>query len=136
MTIGSGGSGGVFGPSLFIGGMIGGAVGFGLHKLDPLLVADPGSYVLVGMEAYFAGAAKAPLAGQIMVCEITGNYGLLPPLLLEARFTLSGRANGLDSQRHNKFSTPVHEHALKGGVLKKISRCNFLPAKNSNSGAK
>ncbi len=53
LTIGSGGSGGVFGPSLFIGGMVGGAVGYGLHGIYPELVTNPGSYVLVGMGAFF-----------------------------------------------------------------------------------
>jgi CIC family chloride channel protein len=123
LTIGSGGSGGVFGPSLFIGGMVGGAVGFGLHALDPHLVANPGSYVLVGMGAFFAGAAKAPLAGLIMVCEITGNYGLLAPLLIAStlHLALSRKWSIYESQRHDKFSSPVHEHALKVDVLKNVA---------------
>jgi CIC family chloride channel protein len=122
-TIGSGGSGGVFGPSLFIGGMVGGAVGFGLHALEPHWVANPGSYVLVGMGAFFAGAAKAPLAGLIMVCEITGNYGLLPPLLIAStlHLTLSRKWSLYDSQRHDKFASPVHEHALKVDLLRNVS---------------
>jgi CIC family chloride channel protein len=122
-TIGSGGSGGVFGPSLFIGGMAGGAVGYGIHALRPEWVANPGSYVLVGMGAFFAGAAKAPLAGLIMVCEITGNYGLLAPLLLAStlHLTLSRKWSLYDSQRHDKFASPVHEHALKVDVLRHAS---------------
>jgi CIC family chloride channel protein len=121
-TIGSGGSGGVFGPSLFIGGMVGGGVGFGLHALEPGWVANPGSYVLVGMGAFFAGAAKAPLAGLIMVCEITGNYGLLPPLLIAStlHLALSRKWSLYDSQRHDKFASPVHAHALKVDVLKQV----------------
>lgn len=121
-TIGSGGSGGVFGPSLFIGGMAGGAVGYGLHALDPAWVANPGSYVLVGMGAFFAGAAKAPLAGLIMVCEITGNYGLLPPLLIAStlHLALSRKWSLYDSQRHDKFASPVHAHALKVDVLRQV----------------
>ncbi len=123
LTIGSGGSGGVFGPSLFIGGMLGGAVGFGLHHLHPALVTTPGSYVLVGMGAFFAGAAKAPLAGLIMVCEITGNYGLLPPLLIAStlHLALSRKWTLYASQRHNKFSSPVHEHAMKVDVLRQVT---------------
>jgi CIC family chloride channel protein len=122
LTIGSGGSGGVFGPSLFIGGMVGGAIGFGLHALEPGWVAHPGSYVLVGMGAFFAGAAKAPLAGLIMVCEITGNYGLLPPLLIAStlHLALSRKWSLYDSQRHDKFASPVHAHALKVDVLKQV----------------
>lgn len=114
-TIASGGSGGVFGPSLFIGGMVGGAVGFGIQALEPAWVSNPGAYVLVGMGAFFAGAAKAPLAGLIMVCEITGNYGLLPPLLLASilHLALSRKWSLYSSQRLNKFSTPAHEHAIR-----------------------
>ena len=121
-TIGSGGSGGVFGPSLFIGGMVGGVVGFGLQEINPHWVTNPGSYVLVGMGAFFAGAAKAPLAGLIMVCEITGNYGLLPPLLIATtlHLALSRKWSLYDSQRHDKFFSPVHEHALKVDVLRNV----------------
>jgi CIC family chloride channel protein len=121
-TIGSGGSGGVFGPSLFIGGMVGGALGFGLHALEPGWVANPGSYVLVGMGAFFAGAAKAPLAGLIMVCEITGNYGLLAPLLLAStiHLSLSRKWSLYESQKHDKFSSPAHAHNLKVDVLSQV----------------
>jgi CIC family chloride channel protein len=107
---------------LFIGGMAGGAVGFGLHALEPGWVANPGSYVLVGMGAFFAGAAKAPLAGLIMVCEITGNYGLLPPLLIAStlHLALSRKWSLYDSQRHDKFASPVHAHAMKVDVLKQV----------------
>jgi CIC family chloride channel protein len=133
LTIGSGGSGGVFGPSLFIGGMVGGAVGFGIHALDPAMVSNPGSYVLVGMGAFFAGAAKAPLAGLIMVCEITGNYGLLPPLLIAStlHLTLSRKWSLYDSQRHDKFASPVHEHALKVDLLRRVSLSKVFVAEAS-----
>jgi len=69
------------------------------------------------------GAAKAPLAGLIMVCEITGNYGLLPPLLIATtlHLALSRKWTLYASQRHNKFSSPVHEHALKVDVLNSVS---------------
>lgn len=122
LTIGSGGSGGVFGPSLFIGGMVGGAVGFGLSSLFPGWVTSPGSYVLVGMGAFFAGAAKAPLAGLVMVCEITGNYGLLPPLLLAgtAHLVLSRGWTLYDSQRHDKFQSPAHAESLRVNLLREI----------------
>jgi CIC family chloride channel protein len=128
LTIGSGGSGGVFGPSLFIGGMVGGSVGFGLHAVDPGLVSNPGSYVLVGMGAFFSGAAKAPLAGLIMVCEITGNYGLLAPLLIASTVHLafSRKWSLYKSQRHDKFSSPVHEHLLRVDVLKHAPLSDIL----------
>jgi H+/Cl- antiporter ClcA len=82
MTIGSGGSGGVFGPTLFIGGMLGGAVGYGGHEVLPAFFPHPGAYVLVGMAAFFAGVASAPIGAMLMVAEMTGGYTLLPPLML------------------------------------------------------
>lgn len=132
-TIGSGGSGGVFGPSLFIGGMAGGAVGFGLHGLDPSWVSQPGSFVLVGMGAFFAGAAKAPLAGMIMVCEITGNYGLLPPLLVATtvHLALSRPWSLYRSQRLNKFSSPVHEGSHRRDILKGVPLESLLTGRDS-----
>ena len=62
-TISSGGSGGVFGPSLFIGAMLGGAVGQLAHAWFPGIVGSPGAFALVGMAAFFAGVAKAPVRG-------------------------------------------------------------------------
>ena len=78
-TVGSGGSGGLFGPSVFIGGCVGGAVGLALHDLFPNVVTQPGSFVVVGMAGFVAGVAKTPIAALIMVSEITGSYSLLIP---------------------------------------------------------
>ena len=78
-TISSGGSGGVFAPSLFIGAMLGGCVGTLSHQLFPSLVPDVAPFVVVGMGAFFAGVANAPIASLMMVCELTGAYELLPP---------------------------------------------------------
>ncbi|MBK5095223.1 MAG: chloride channel protein, partial [Deltaproteobacteria bacterium] len=69
-TISSGGSGGVFGPSVFIGAMLGGAFGFLGHKLAPGWVIHPNSFMLVGMGGFFAGVAKVPIASIIMACEM------------------------------------------------------------------
>ncbi len=81
-TISSGGSGGVFAPSLFIGAMLGGAFGYGMVDLFPATVQQPWAYVLVGMSGFFSGVAKAPLATLFLVVEMTGSYGLLVPLIL------------------------------------------------------
>lgn len=80
-TIGSGGSGGVFGPSMVIGGCIGGAVGHALHGIWPEVVAQPQAYVIVGMTGFFAGCAHAPISTLIMVSEMTGDYQLLLPAM-------------------------------------------------------
>lgn len=82
LTISSGGSGGVFAPSLVIGGMLGGAFGATAFALFPALVQDPRAYVLIGMAGFFAGVSNTPIATLIMVSELTGNYALLAPLML------------------------------------------------------
>ena len=83
LTISSGGSGGVFGPSVFIGGMLGGAVGQFLRATLPYgELLDPAAFALVGMGGFFAGVSKTPLASIVMVCEMTGHYKLLVPLML------------------------------------------------------
>jgi CIC family chloride channel protein len=81
-SISSGGSGGVFAPSLAIGALIGGAVGQATSELFPALEINPAAFALVGMGGFFAGVAKVPIASVIMVCEMTGNYVLLAPLML------------------------------------------------------
>jgi CIC family chloride channel protein len=80
-TIGSGGSGGVFAPSLYMGAMGGGAVGSILYLLNPGMVTVPMAFAVVGMGALFAGAARAPLTCIIMIAEMTGDYLLLVPLM-------------------------------------------------------
>ena len=74
-TVASGGSGGVFAPSLYIGAMLGGALAVLAHQ-------EPASFVIVGMAAVFAGAAHVPIASLMMVTEMTGGYTLLVPAAL------------------------------------------------------
>lgn len=81
LTIGSGGSAGVFGPSMVIGGSAGGAIGLMLHNLWPSLAPHPASFVIVGMAGFFAAAAKTPFSTLVMVSEITGGYDLLLPAM-------------------------------------------------------
>ena len=123
LTIGSGGSGGVFGPTLFIGGMIGGVVGQVGHMLFPEVVTQPGAYVLVGMAAFFAGAAKAPLGALIMVTEMTQSYALLPPLMLVSVIAiLFNRGSSIyEKQVANKFHSPAHEGDLTVNVMEELT---------------
>ena len=81
LTIGSGGSGGVFGPSMVIGGAGGGALGIVLHRIWPALAPHPATFVVIGMAGFFAAAAKTPFSTLVMVSELTGNYNLLLPTL-------------------------------------------------------
>jgi len=78
-TIGSGGSAGVFGPSMVIGGTLGAASGVVLQILFPGIPLHPSTFAIVGMAGFFAAAAKTPLSTIIMVSELTGNYELLMP---------------------------------------------------------
>ena len=92
LTLGSGGSGGVFAPSLFIGSMLGGAWGLALNGLLPDITAPAGAYALVGMGAVFAAATHAPITGVIILFEMTGDYRIILPLMLAIVIsTLLGR---------------------------------------------
>jgi CIC family chloride channel protein len=82
LTIGIGGSGGVFAPSLFMGAMLGTAYGDGVHQFLPHLTASAGAYGLVGMGALFAGATRAPITGVLIIFELTGDYTIVLPLMV------------------------------------------------------
>ncbi|MFE6888068.1 chloride channel protein [Streptomyces sp. NPDC057694] len=82
LTIGIGGSGGVFAPSLFIGAMLGAAFGAGAHDLLPGTAGSVGAYALVGMGAVFAGASRAPITAVVILFELTGEYSIILPLML------------------------------------------------------
>ncbi len=78
----SGNAGGIFGPALFIGAMMGAAVGGVAHALFPNSTAGPGAYALVGMGAAFAGIIRTPLTSVIMIFEITRDYSIIVPLMI------------------------------------------------------
>jgi CIC family chloride channel protein len=82
LTLGSGGSGGVFAPSLFMGAMLGTAFELLVRILFPSIVAPPGAYALVGMAAVFAASAHAPITAIIILFELTGDYRIILPLML------------------------------------------------------
>jgi len=83
-TVGSGGSGGIFAPSLYIGSMLGGAIGLMFHQAFPDVVSQPFTYSLAGMAALFAGAAQAPLNVIVMIPEMSEDYSLIPPLMVSS----------------------------------------------------
>jgi CIC family chloride channel protein len=78
----SGNAGGIFGPSLFIGAMIGGTVGSLAHRFAPGVTAGPGAYALVGMGAAFAGIVRTPITSVIMIFEMTRDYNIIVPLMI------------------------------------------------------
>ncbi|MCP4657107.1 MAG: chloride channel protein, partial [bacterium] len=81
ITIGSGGSGGIFAPSLFLGAMTGGLVGTVANQLFPNVTASSGAYALVGMGAVVAGATHAPITAILIIFELTSDYKLIVPLM-------------------------------------------------------
>lgn len=82
ITIGSGGSGGIFAPSLFLGACLGGFVGTIVHALAPTLTASPGAYALVGMGAVASGAMHAPITSILIIFELTNDYRIILPLMI------------------------------------------------------
>jgi CIC family chloride channel protein len=80
-TLGSGGSGGVFGPSLFLGSLTGGIFGSIVHRGLPALTATSGVYATVGMAASFAAISHAPISAVLMLFEMTRDYGIMLPLM-------------------------------------------------------
>ncbi len=82
----SGTPGGMFAPTLFIGAMLGAAVGGAEHALLPHLNVSPGTYALVGMGVLFAGFLRAPMTSVFMVLEVSGNYSIILPVILANTF--------------------------------------------------
>ncbi|MBZ5722220.1 MAG: chloride channel protein [Acidobacteriia bacterium] len=82
----SGTPGGMFAPTLFVGAMLGGAVGGVEHILSPHLTGSTGTYALVGMGVLFAGFLRAPMTSVFMVLEVSGNYSIIVPVILANTF--------------------------------------------------
>jgi CIC family chloride channel protein len=109
-SIGSGGSGGVFGPSIVIGGAMGGAVGKIFHDLLPEVVTQPGAFVVVGMAGFFTAVSNTPISTIIFVSEMTNSYHLLLPSLLvcSVAYLASRGWTIFKRQVKNKLASPVH----------------------------
>jgi CIC family chloride channel protein len=128
LTIGSGGSGGVFGPSMVIGGCGGGALGIFMHWLWPALTPHPASFVIVGMAGFFAAAAKTPFSTLVIVSEMTGNYHLLLPTLwvCALTFLLSDEQSIYSSQVESRSLSPAHQGDYVREVLAGLRVSQFL----------
>jgi CIC family chloride channel protein len=133
LTIGSGGSGGVFGPSMVIGGCGGGALGIFLHWvrphwLPPEQLPHPTTFIIVGMAGFFAAAAKTPLSTLVMVSELTGDYLLLLPTLwvCSISFLLSDEQSIYSSQVESRSRSPAHQGDYVREVLTGLRVRRFL----------
>jgi len=87
ITLGSGHSGGIFGPSLFIGASLGGSVGAMMKSLFPAIVLQPGAYAIVGMGAMVAGVTQAPITAVMMIFEMTQDFAIILPLMIAVVFS-------------------------------------------------
>ncbi len=142
LTLGSGGSGGVFAPGLFMGAMLGAAFGLLAQQLFPNMVASPGAYALVGMGAVFAATAHAPITAVIILFELTGDYRIILPLMLtvvlatilssimlkgESIYTLKLSRRGVRLQRGRDIDV------LQGVLVSEVMTQQYysIPAQNS-----
>lgn len=123
LTMGGGGAGGVFTPSLFVGASFGSFFGLTAQSLFPGLGITPEAYALVGMAAVVAGATFAPLTAIIMIFEMTDDYGLILPLMLVCvvAYLVSRRIGGesLYSENLKRIGVRI-QHGADRSVLERV----------------
>ncbi|MBU0754489.1 MAG: chloride channel protein [Planctomycetes bacterium] len=131
-SIGSGGSGGVFGPAVVIGGALGGVIGIVAQQAFPGMDIQPGAFVVVGMAGFFAAAANTPISTIIMVSEMTGNYNLLVPSMWVCMiaYTLCRRYTIYEKQLPSRFDAPIHLGNMMSSVLKRMTINDVLDEGN------
>ena len=129
LTLGSGGSGGIFAPSLFMGSMFGGIFGDVVNRLLPGHVSPSGAYAIVGMAAVFSGAARAPITAIIIVFEMTRNYAIILPVMIavvvstfiadrlnhESIYTIKLKRRGIDI--HSQEEVDVLEKVTVADIM-------------------
>ena len=134
----SGNAGGIFGPSLFMGAMLGGTVGSVAHHLLPTYTATPGAYALVGMGAAFAGIVRAPMTSVLMILETTRDYTVIVPVMISnlMSFFISSRlqrepiyiALALQDGIHLPTDETRREHARRQVIQATRAATEVLPA--------
>ena len=120
LTIGSGGSAGVFGPSMVIGGLLGAFIGTAFHLLGLFTWIDVSSVIIVGMVSFFGATAKTPISSIIMGSELTGGYALLAPMMLATfvAYIMSGQHNSIfRSQVLSRSDSPAHRGEYQRVIL-------------------
>jgi CIC family chloride channel protein len=128
-TIGSGGSGGVFGPSIVIGGAIGGVMGKVFNHLLPTVVTEPSAFVIVGMAGFFTAVSNTPISTIIFVSEMTNSYHLLLPSLLVCSVAyMAARRWGIYCQQvKSKVDSAAHAGDFFVDVLQAMTVQDVLP---------
>jgi len=127
-SIGSGGSGGVFGPSIVIGGAMGGVVGKIFHQIMPGVVTEPGAFVVVGMAGFFTAVSNTPISTIIFVSEMTDSYQLLLPSLLVCSVSYLGARKWTiyEKQVKSKIDSPAHAGDFFVDILQAIRVKNLM----------
>jgi len=122
-TISSGGSGGVFAPSLVIGGVTGAVFAALVARVAPALAPPAAACVLVGMGGFFSGVAKLPIASLIMVAEMSGSYNLLVPMMLvtSVAFLLTRGASIYEAQVPRRVDSPAHIGDFQVDILERLA---------------
>ncbi len=121
-TIGSGGSGGHYGPSVVVGAMVGTILGQVFHQLWPVMVPSSIPFTLAGIVGFFSAAANVPIASVFMALELTGNYNLIVPTLFVSTlaYLLSSRWTLYETQVFSRIDSPAHLYDLSVDILQKI----------------
>lgn len=128
ITLGSGGSGGVFAPSLYIGAMLGGSFGSVVHSLFPSVTATKGAYALVGMGATVAAAAHAPLTNILILFELTGDYHIILPIMaacIMSTLTIRGLSP------HSIYSIRLHKRGITIEAGKEVNVLQSLKVRDA-----
>ena len=122
-TISSGGSGGVFAPSLVIGGLTGAVFAELASRTFPSMAPSASACILVGMGGFFAGVAKVPIASLIMVAEMSGSYSLLVPMMLvsSVTFLLTRGVTMYEAQVPGRVDSPAHLGDFQVDILERLS---------------
>ena len=123
LTIGSGGSGGVFAPGLFIGGMLGGSFWWLLDGQVGMIPDTPAPFIIVGMMALFGGIAKAPIAVMLMVAEMTGEFSMVVPAMIASSiaYLVTGNITIYENQVENRAKSPAHRAEYTIPLVQQIS---------------
>lgn len=123
LTVGSGGSGGVFAPSLVIGGMVGAAVWAILNEFQLTSGMGPAAFIIVGMMSFFGGVGKVPVAVILMVSEMTGTYSLLVPSMISTAiaYIITGRFSIYEWQVGSRAESPAHQARMAVPLLHRVT---------------
>ncbi len=141
LTLGSGSAGGVFGPALFLGAVLGGALGIICKHFFPEISGEPGAYALVGMAAMFSATARAPLTGMLTVFELSNDYLMILPMMV-AGITACYFAQWLHpdsiftlklSQKGIRFADGRDMDIMQGVTVQEVMRTRLVSVNRNQS---